>query len=71
MFDDPFASAAPRAPHVHADGRLTAGAQGAVLAVADDLADGLATPRPRWEALAGSAAPADLTRDLSARRWLG
>lgn len=71
VFDDPFAAAAPRAPHVHADGRLTAGAQGAVLGVADDLADVLATPRPRWEALAGIAAPADLTRDFSARRWLG
>jgi hypothetical protein len=71
VFDDPFVSLAPQNLHVHADGRLTAGAQGAVLGLADDLAAVLASPRARWEALAGLAAPADLTRDLAARPWLG
>ncbi|WP_148286413.1 daptide biosynthesis RiPP recognition protein [Microbacterium sp. B19] len=71
VFDDPFASTAPRALHVHADGHLTAGAQGAVLGLADDLAGVLASQCSRWEALAGIVAPADLTRDLSARPWLG
>ncbi len=71
VFSDPFASIAPQVVHVHADGRLTAGAQGAVLGSADDLADAIASPRFRWEALAGIAASAALTRDLAARPWLG
>ena len=71
VFADPFATADPRALHLHADGRLTAGALGAVLGVADDVAGALAAPRARWEALAGIAAPAEVTRDLSARPWLG
>ncbi|WP_424707695.1 daptide biosynthesis RiPP recognition protein [Microbacterium sp. SLBN-111] len=71
VLDDPFASAPPRAVHVHADGRLTAGAQGGAIGVADDLAGALVSPRYRWEALAGIAVPADLTSDLAARPWLG
>ncbi|MDQ1074117.1 MULTISPECIES: daptide biosynthesis RiPP recognition protein [Microbacterium] len=71
VFADPFASTAPHVVHVHADGRLTAGAQGAVLGPADDIADVLALPRSRWEALAGIAAAADLMGDLAARPWLG
>lgn len=71
VFDDPFASTAPRTLHVHADGRLTAGAQGAVIGVADDVAGVLAAPRSRWETLAGLAAPGDPTRDLAVRPWLG
>lgn len=71
VFDDPFASTAPRAVHVHADGRLTAGAQGAVLGLADDVAGVLAAPHSRWEALAGLVVSADLTRDLADRPWLG
>jgi hypothetical protein len=71
VFRAPFDRAAPRSLHVHADGRVTAGAQGTVLGTVDDAADLLVTPRPNWTAFAGIAEPDGVVHDLAARPWLG
>ena len=67
----PFDVAPPRALHLHADGRVTAGAQGAAVGGAADVGAVFAAPRPRWTALAGIVDPDELARGLVTRPWLG
>lgn len=66
----PFTQTAPLSVHVGPDGRVTYGAQGGLLSTLDDLDRALASPQPRWAALAGVVDAGDLVRDLNARPWL-
>lgn len=67
----PFEVTPPVAVHVHDDGRVTCGAQGAPLGTIDTPVDDMWAARPRWTAMAGLVAPDDLARDLVSRPWLG
>ncbi|MGM1018378.1 MAG: daptide biosynthesis RiPP recognition protein [Actinomycetota bacterium] len=66
----PFLVEPPTSLHLHADGRMTFGAQGIDLGEVRGLSAALATPRPRIAAL-GAVAPMEvLVSDVGARPWL-
>lgn len=68
--DAPFDVAPPKALHVHADGRITAGAQGERLGAVDTAVDDLWASRPRWTALTGVVAETVVVDGLGSRSWL-
>lgn len=68
--DAPFDVAPPNALHIHADGRITAGAQGEHLGSVDTAVDDLWAARPRWTALTDVVAEPVLVDGLASRPWL-
>lgn len=68
--DAPFDVAPPNALHVHADGRITAGAQGGRLGSVNTAVDDLWAARPRWTALTDVVAETAVIDGLASRPWL-